>query len=404
MKLQKKILIVLLVTVSASVNSEAQDGRLALADPEAGTIEYFMDQARKDTVQESLDISAKKPNERKLRIATLATKVKNKSVTTFDRQQVVRDLLSLGRLRAMEVSKLLIENVEFSEFDDEADRRIDGMPSPLQEYPAVQSLVVLGKPALPEIVKEISSQAHSDIFIRNVFYAIKLILGGHREPTIALFADYANEYDQQANRLRTLAEQLPDMPPNVEINVKPITKPDQAVARLARIFELQDLIQDEKLTEKDEPKVLEAIGQLGQLSAVEAASTLADKLNWERPALPPTPVDRRLTDPYAENNTVTLPIDPGVMAADPKGLLSPKITEAAMKALLKIGTPALPVIIDATSQRYRELRFRDNASTLIVQLSGGKEAARAALLQAADEDDKKVKRLRELAASLLQTN
>lgn len=250
----------------------------------------------------------------------------------------------------------------------------DGMGSVEESTPVIGFFMLSGEDGLPFLVEALADEGFSSYVKSNVLSAIisiKQINVQGQLPVVC--STFAEEYKLRAKRLRSLMEFLQKAPDSeVEALAQkssppiPVESVDQRVKR----WSLSLVIIDNKSTEA---QVLNAIAEAQKLKAFELAPDLCDKLD-------PTP------PPKVQN----------VLAANPKGRLSPAIAEASEAALRAMGRDALPALLDAVSMAGRGSAYRAKAMSLILAAAGSNEAAREALESAAKQNDERAARLRRI--------
>ena len=339
-----------------------------------------------EDLQDRQDASV--PGKRRVLVSTLIATLQSKTVPP---EKVLRAMLRLINIGAVEGAPALADKMDFRVQEDALflATRLE-LPPLAHIYPAVFSLIKLGKPAIPAVVTAIATE-RSEEFTSNGIYTLYSITNHGNLAVVYLLNGYSSEYQIKFQRLHILEQEMKTAPlliPNIATNLLSKTeKTEQNVSgRLERSLELQALVTDPTIAPEQQMQVAVAVEELGRLGDAQAVPVLADKLDPEaRSAI----TEDKLTEP---------------LRASPQGLLSPAIAQAAAQALVQIGKPALPALADAVATRGRSAQFQERAVQLIVQIAGDKEAAQQVLSQAAQENQRKAERLRALAASLPQAN
>ena len=339
---------------------------------------------------------------RRLRVAKLVLAVLNDRLISAKRETdsspMFQAIEKLGDYKAPESTQALVMRLDYEALNLRPSTTVD----PYADFPAVGALSQIGKPVIPFVIDAIAEK-RSETFTNNGLVVLDNVTRPNTNRMfIGILNQYANEYAQQAIRQRALVDLFPKVsakpklkPAAAPLETKPTAtkteaKPEDekaAIEQLARIFELEALIADETLTKADETKVIAAIKELGKLNALRSVGLLYDKLDWRwEPAKP---------DP----DGVAYP-----MTVAPKGLRTAEIAAAAKAALKQLGAEALPAVVDAASLRGRSVAFYQATPRVLSELAGGSEQARALMLQAADADDKKTQRLRDIAKAIPKVN
>jgi hypothetical protein len=313
----------------------------------------------------------------------------------------------LGRIGGIEVVDDIIDNIGLRL---ELRGSFGGYTSPLSgefsSNPATLALGKIGKQVFPRLIDRIASQPTLpdwDRQTRNsldgygLLFIGRTIKAGTNQPTRNILTEYAQEYKNKSERLQLLAgvpsdkitvesklTSLPGLPTEAET---PKTWSDEEkkteIKRFARVLELEAVLVDEKIEEKDEAKVVAALEELGQMKSVRSVPLIADKLD---PSWQPEPPDD------------LFPATP--MAADPKGLRTEPIARAAKAALVVIGQEGIPLLLDSMVSSGRMNRFRKDGMAILHELTGDAEKSKALLLEAATLNAWKAKRLIDLGETL----
>lgn len=376
-----------------------------------------------------LDLAAKKdPILRRNRVAKLMvalSSASNPQISEEEREIVLLAMISLRELKAVEATNLILRHIDFPIVSDLS--KIRQSLNPSDRFPSISLLRGIGKPALPTIVE---SMANNSLPRDQTSFCLDIVRdfvdGRTNEPTRYYLFKQAEAYDDKAKNLRRWEERLPygERPTQKMLAAQPVdvpivtsqpalTTPDltteagreAAITRLARIFELKDILNapDVKWTQDDaRKKIFAALDELIQLNAIgegEAGPEMVKMLDFlfapepPQPYYPPTeinpafPPEKPVLPPH--------PIKPLVFPAVPPGSTKTETYFPAVPKLIAMGPRIAPFIAEEMANHYYG-QWTQNAAYTLRRILGSDEAVKKLLLEKAELNEKKANRLREL--------
>ena len=344
--------------------------------------------------------------------------VKSHGLEVADRQSpVLQAYQELGEVPKTYVIQVLAERLDAKNTFGIR----DPLKSPLSHsYPVMGSLGKIGYSTRSFVVKAVASKQRTEDFREMAIYLIRGYTDPRsNEPTRYFLLHTAASYDERAKRLRQWAEKLPygEMPTKAMLEAEPVAAPElkpepnyaneaereAAINRLARIFELHDVLSapDVQWTQDEErQKVFDALDELIQLNAIgegEAGQEMAKKLDFLFAPEPPKPLLPFQIGPLEPQKPIVPPhpIKPLIYGEVPQGSTKTETYFPAVPKLIKMGPRIAPFIVEEMSEHYGG-QLVQNGVYALRRILGSDDSVKKLLLEYAAQNEKKAQRLREL--------